>query len=284
MVSGHRGAPSAISWLIRGRGTAQSGTPGAVILAARTGMPAGTAARLTGAVTCWEISAAIGTSLLPAGDLMAGLHGDHASRYHPGPAAGQEFWLPSAITRQPARLDIMPSALKRAFSMNFPDSPATQACPTREAVLASRPSRCVRATVSPRTPAPAPACSSPSSSGRTDRPNRARESTQPADGTSPPGKSTPASGAAPAASSLAAAPTARICGQLRSRASIRFASFDASVASPRPQSPRSAGPAWPPHTSPAPPSWRSSRSNRPAEPPFLTPLGGCQRRPDAVGS
>ena len=66
-VSGHHRVPWAISLVIRGRGTAQSGTPGAVILAARIGTLAETADRLAGGATCPAISAAIGTSsLLPA--------------------------------------------------------------------------------------------------------------------------------------------------------------------------------------------------------------------------
>ena len=44
-VSGHHRLPWAISSVIRGRGTAQSGTPGAVIFDARTGTPPETAGR-----------------------------------------------------------------------------------------------------------------------------------------------------------------------------------------------------------------------------------------------
>ena len=65
MVSRHCRVPSVISLVIRGRGTAQSGTPGAVILAARMGTLAETADRLGGVATCPAISTAIGTSSLP---------------------------------------------------------------------------------------------------------------------------------------------------------------------------------------------------------------------------
>jgi hypothetical protein len=44
-VSGHHRVPCAISLVIRGRDTAQHGTPGAVILAATIGTPAETAGR-----------------------------------------------------------------------------------------------------------------------------------------------------------------------------------------------------------------------------------------------
>jgi len=44
-VSGHHRVPSAISLVIRGRGTAQSGTFGAVILEVRMGSPADTVDR-----------------------------------------------------------------------------------------------------------------------------------------------------------------------------------------------------------------------------------------------
>src|ERR1035441_4322163 len=64
-VSGHHRLPSAISLVIRGRGTAQPGTPGAVILDASTGTPAETPGHLAGAATCSATLVAIGASPLP---------------------------------------------------------------------------------------------------------------------------------------------------------------------------------------------------------------------------
>ena len=59
--------PWAISMVIRGRGTAQSGTPGAVILAARIGTSAETVGLLARAAACLATWAAIGTSRVPPG-------------------------------------------------------------------------------------------------------------------------------------------------------------------------------------------------------------------------
>ena len=51
-VSGHHRVPRAMSWAIRGRASAQSGTAGAVILATKIGSLPETAARLARAVPC----------------------------------------------------------------------------------------------------------------------------------------------------------------------------------------------------------------------------------------
>jgi hypothetical protein len=64
-VSGHRRVPSAISAVIRGRGTTQSGTPGAVIFAARIGSAADIADRLVRVAACPAKRVAIGTSGAP---------------------------------------------------------------------------------------------------------------------------------------------------------------------------------------------------------------------------
>ncbi len=61
-VSGPRRLPWAISLVIRGRGTAQSGTPGAVILVARIGTSAQTVGLLAWAATCLAAQVAIGSS------------------------------------------------------------------------------------------------------------------------------------------------------------------------------------------------------------------------------
>src|SRR5271170_4372787 len=70
-VSGHHRLPSAISLVIRGRLSAQSGTPGAVILAATIGMPPDTA-RLPARVATFRATwVAIGSpGSLPASNLM----------------------------------------------------------------------------------------------------------------------------------------------------------------------------------------------------------------------
>src|SRR5260370_29617955 len=81
-VSGDHRVPSAISWVTRGRCTAQSGTFGTVILDARIGVSAETAGRLARAA-CLTTWAAIGTSWTsPASDLTAARHW----RPHPGHA------------------------------------------------------------------------------------------------------------------------------------------------------------------------------------------------------
>jgi hypothetical protein len=64
-VSGHHRLPWAISLVIRGRGTTQSGTPGAVIFAARIGTSAETAGLLARAATWLATRVVIGTSRLP---------------------------------------------------------------------------------------------------------------------------------------------------------------------------------------------------------------------------
>jgi hypothetical protein len=58
--------------VIRGRGTTQSGTLGAVILDARTGTLAETAGRWAQAGTCSATSVVIGTSRLRPGQLPYG--------------------------------------------------------------------------------------------------------------------------------------------------------------------------------------------------------------------
>ena len=65
-VSGHHRLPCAISLVIRGRGTTQPGTPGAVILAATIGTPADTAGLPPQAATCLATRTAIGTSVTPS--------------------------------------------------------------------------------------------------------------------------------------------------------------------------------------------------------------------------
>lgn len=72
MVSGHLRVAWVISWPIRGRGTAQSGVPGAVIFEGGIGTAAETAGRRARVATCLA-SGAIGESsrfpspaLLPA--------------------------------------------------------------------------------------------------------------------------------------------------------------------------------------------------------------------------
>ena len=64
-VSRHHRLPSAISVVIRGRGSAQPGTPGAVIFDARTGMPAETADRRARPALRPPLSIAIGPSWVP---------------------------------------------------------------------------------------------------------------------------------------------------------------------------------------------------------------------------
>jgi hypothetical protein len=72
-VSGHHRLPWAISSVIRGRGTAQPGTPGAVIFAARIGASAETAGLLARAA-CLATWVVIGTSRLPPADGIPGGH------------------------------------------------------------------------------------------------------------------------------------------------------------------------------------------------------------------
>jgi hypothetical protein len=72
VYSGHQRLPSAISLVTRGRISAQSGIPGAVILAARIGMPAETAGLRARIAACLATWVAIGISgSFPASGLMA---------------------------------------------------------------------------------------------------------------------------------------------------------------------------------------------------------------------
>ena len=157
MVSRHRRPPSAISLVIRGRGTAQSGTPGTVILAARMGIPAETAGRLAGAATCPATLATIGIFLLRRRpddrSPWETTRRDTAAR----PPSGRLALIHQQTQASQARHHAI--GIKNPIGMNFRTLGCSDSCDPGNSVPASRP----RGRPSRHTTTPAPHTGSPSS-------------------------------------------------------------------------------------------------------------------------